>query len=364
MTTRTFPASPTDLTPTWLSSTLGTPVDAVRFENLGEGVGVLGEVTRLHIYYPDGPSDERPATLILKTPATADENRVLATQYGFYSREVNFYKEAARESSLRVPDCYFAAMDDSSCPFALILEDVVGARVVDQLVGPSVTEAEMVIDGIAALHARWWDSPDLDALDWLPPINNDLYQGFAEVLPQLIPVLEQRYGDRLEPEGFGPLNQLAPLYTNFLDYWMKTGPTTFIHYDLRTDNILFDPPSNPGSICMLDWQLAVRHRGTFDMSYFLGQSVPTEFRRANEDTLLRRYHDALTGLGVTGYSFEQCWDDYRRGMLMHFAAATQTAVLEGGNDRGQRLLDSIVTRGWTAALDLDAAAFLPELASL
>ncbi len=363
---------PTDrsaVTAEWLGEVLGQPVAEVAPESLGEGVGVMAQVTRLRVSYtePDGAdgagasADRRPSTLILKTPSPAEQNRVAAVAYGFYQREVRFYQEIADHISLRVPHCYYAGMHESSVPFAIVMEDVTGARMVDQLADVDPADADKVVDAMAAFHARWWDSPDLTQLDWLPPINNDQYKAFSEVLPQLVPVLKAKYGERLESEGFAILEGMVDAYQPFLDHWVDTGPLTFCHYDLRPDNILFAPPSDPDSICVLDWQLAVRHRGTFDLAYYLGQNVPPTFRRAHEDRLLRRYHHALTGLGVHGYSFDRCWDDYRLSMLMHVVSATQIAVLDGGNARGQQLLDAMITSGWTAAVELDSGSFLPTL---
>ncbi len=353
-----FPASPSELTADWLSGVLGAPVAGLSHENLGEGVGVMAEVSRIHVEYDD--EAEGPETLILKTVAPMPQNRETATQYGFYRREVRFYQDVADKLRIRVPRCYYAGMDESSVPFAILMEEVTGARVIDQLDGGSMADAEMVVDAIAALHARWWDSPELDQLDWLPPVNNDLYKGYAAVMPQLVPVLEAKYGDRIEPEGFALLAAMGDHYPDYLDHWIESGPVTFAHYDLRLDNILFEPPSDPGSICLLDWQLAVRHRGTFDLAYYLGQNVPPDFRRDHQEAIVRRYHDALTGRGISGYSYDQCWDDYRRGMLMHIVSATQIAILEGGNERGQQLLDAMLTAGWTAAVELDAGEFLPR----
>lgn len=353
------------VTAQWLGDVLGHRIAAVTMENLGEGVGVMAEVTRLHVTYEraqrdDGP--QRPATLILKTASPAEQNRVAAVAYGFYRREVRFYEDIAGRLTLRVPRCYYAGMHESSVPFAIVMEEITGARTVDQLSDVALDDAQKVIDSIATLHARWWDAPGLDQLDWLPPVNNDQYKGFGEVMPQLVPVLRDKYGDRLEPEGFAILEGMLHAYPAFLDYWIDDGPVTFCHYDLRPDNILFAPPSDPDGICLLDWQLAVRHRGTFDIAYYLGQNVAPSFRRAHEQPLLRRYHDALIGLGVTGYSFDRCWDDYRCSMLMHVVSATQLAVLDGGNARGQQLLDAMVTAGWTAAVELGAGEFLARLA--
>jgi len=359
-----FPTSPDELSTEWLGAVLGQPVAGFHTETIGEGIGVMARLARVELTYADASgaaATDAPATAIFKCPTPVDANREVATLYGFYRREVHFYRDLAGQLPIRTPRAYFSDMHESSVPFAILMEDLGGSRTVDQLEGMQPADVERVVDAIAALHARYWDAPELERLAWVPPVNNDQYKGFAAVMPQLVPVLEAKYGERLDPAGFGIVRDMCDLYTAYLDYWVATGPLTLIHYDLRSDNLMFDPPGEPGAVCLLDWQFPVRHRGTFDLSYLLGLCLlPTE-RRATEPGLLRRYHEALVGLGVTGYSFDRCWDDYRLGMLMHLISATQMAVLEGGNERGQRLIESMVERGWTAGLDLDVGAFLPKL---
>lgn len=353
-----IPRSPSDISAGWLSEVLGTRVVAVEAANLGEGVGVMGEVTRLTLSYADGA--EGPPTLIAKTISPAEQNLDTASTYGFYTREVSFYQQVAQQMDLRVPACRYADMADGGVPFVLLLEEIVGARQIDQLVGPTLDEAERIVDEVAKLHAAWWDNPAIEELTWLPPMNNPLYKGYAEILPQLTPVLEANWGDRLDPTAMPWLHRLCDSYPALLDWYVESGPVTFCHYDLRPDNILIGPASDPDGICLLDWQLAVRHRGTFDMAYFLGQNVPVDFRRTHQEALLRRYHTNLEGLGVTGYSYDRCWDDYRASMLMHVVSATQVQLLDGGNERGQALLDAMLSQGWQAAVDLDAGAFIAE----
>ncbi len=345
----TIPESDAELTPAWFSAVLGQRVDTVQIEALGEGVGVMATVRRVHLT----GAGALPASVIVKLPAPPGPNRETASTYGFYAREVEFYRQAAPSMDLRVPGCFHAdsAGDGSGVPFVIVLEDVRDATSVDQLAGCTLAQAELVSDEVAKLHARWWDAPDLDLLDWLPSVDNPAYRGFQAAIEPLQPVLRAKYGDALDERGWSLMSRLeGGGYLEYLAYWERTGPMTFAHYDLRLDNVLFEADR----VCLLDWQLAVRHRGTFDLAYFLGQNVTPEFRRTHQERLLRRYHDALTGLGVTGYSFEHCYDDYRGAMVMHVASALQLATLEPGNERGQRLLDAMCTSGWTAACELDS----------
>ena len=47
--------------------------------------------------------------------------------------------------------------------FVLVLEDIDDLVVGDQVRGVSVHQAEVAVDALAALHARWWERPRLRA---------------------------------------------------------------------------------------------------------------------------------------------------------------------------------------------------------
>ena len=67
-----IPDTPADITAAWLSEALGTTVTEVSAANLGEGVGVMAEVTRLTVTYADEGAG--PTTLIAKTASPARSN--------------------------------------------------------------------------------------------------------------------------------------------------------------------------------------------------------------------------------------------------------------------------------------------------
>ncbi|MFN5605691.1 MAG: hypothetical protein ACK49V_14185, partial [Actinomycetes bacterium] len=64
-----IPTTADHLTADWLNRAFDGSVAEivdVRAERLGEGVGLLGEVTRLHLRYRDGSEGPRPTTMIAK----------------------------------------------------------------------------------------------------------------------------------------------------------------------------------------------------------------------------------------------------------------------------------------------------------
>jgi hypothetical protein len=95
------------------------------------------------------------------------------------------------------------------------------------------------------------------------------------------------------------------------------------------------------------------------VGYLMGGAVPTALRRAHEGRLLRRYHETLTGLGVTGYGFEACWLDYRRATLFSLAYWVEGYPLaDKDNPRAVALFETWADRLAAAAQDLDLAALV------
>ncbi len=94
-------------------------------------------------------------------------------------------------------------------------------------------------------------------------------------------------------------------------------------------------------------------RGVHDVAYFLGQSIPPAERRAKEMDFLRIYHTILIENGVRGYSFEQCFYDYRLLMLERL---WQEISFVGGNmvakEEERVYLEVLLPRISAAVIDL------------
>ena len=102
--------------------------------------------------------------------------------------------------------------------------------------------------------------------------------------------------------------------------------------------------------------------GALDVSYFLAESLSPDDRRAHERSLLERYHAGLVAGGVTGYSFDDLWLDYRIGFVApaHRSPSSARAWILG-NDRGRQLMDAMVERVLIAIDDHDAGRALARL---
>jgi aminoglycoside phosphotransferase (APT) family kinase protein len=77
------------------------------------------------------------------------------------------------------------------------------------------------------------------------------------------------------------------------------------------DNLMF----GTDDVVALDWQTFAVGPPTRDVAYFLGTCLEPTDRRHIEEDLVAGYHTELVERGVTGYSLDQCFDDYRLAQL-------------------------------------------------
>jgi len=350
--------TPEALSADWLTAALRSAghlhhQDVVEVTRQPIGTGQMCDCYRLTLRY-DGEASA-PTSLVAKLPAADETSRSTARALRLYETEVDFYQQLAPHLPVRTPQVFYADQDIEATSFVLLLEDLAPAQPGDQLVGCSPDEAAIALSELVRLHAPRWGDESLSTLEWLhkdPSARGDSMVGF---LPTLWDRFAERYADVLEPE----VRQAgAMLFAHLADFYLAdTEPWTIVHGDYRLDNILFDPAGN-GSVAVVDWQLCSHGPALHDVAYFIGAGLPTDVRRRVEHDLLRAYFDELIAAGVTGYGWDRCWLDYRRGAWSGLIIAVASATLVERTDRGDQLFLSMATRHAHHALDLDAAALL------
>lgn len=357
----TIPAQVDDITVDWLNEVLGDEfghVEAIGAAHFGEGVGILGELARLTLTYAAGESG--PATIVAKCASPQEANQFLAVAMGFYTREVNFYREVADRVHIRVPRPFHADASETGVPFVLLIEDIVSARTPDQIAGITVNEAKSIISAVSPLHIQFWGKQDeLAALEWLPPMNNDMYKGGQPLATAMFPAFAEHYGSDIPADAMAAIGVTCDRYADLLDYVTSVGDATMTHTDCRAENYLFGGPDGTDEITVIDFQLSTRHIGMWDVTNLLAGSMQLELRKAHETQLLQHYVDTITDAGIH-YTMEQAHFEYRVCLLQQCAAQVITSDLQGGNDRGQDLLTQLHLRPLYAAVDNDAFALLDQ----
>jgi len=367
MSTLTIPTALDQLTPEWLTSALresGVLKDAsvteASREVIGVGVGILGELARVTLTY-DNAEAGAPKTVVAKLPTADPGGRGIGMAFGFYDKESRFYQELGRAAGLPAPRAYWSATDNATGEYFLLMEDLAGLRIGDQVEGCTVDEAKLIVGALAKFHAAWWETPKLKALDWIPEINAPVFQFVPLAYMGAIEPFLNLFGGGLSPHQEKLVRELGaklPALQNSL----AVGPVTLVHGDLRLDNVFYGSYDNSSAVTLIDWQIAAKSVGAYDVGYFLSQSIDPALRKANEEAILRGYHSQLVAGGVKEYSWDRCWDDYRRATLYCLVYP----VIAGGsvdlaNERGVALGKAMTDRCIAAIDDLNAAEFLKDL---
>ena len=351
-----------DITPAWLTAAMreagtlrGAAVTGVAVEPIGKGVGFLGQLARLRLRY-DRAEDGAPASAIAKLPTLDPGGRQVCQLFRFYEREMAFYRQLAESAPIRVPRCYASAMDAAADEYALVLEDFGPLRMGDDAAGCSAADAEIAIDSIARVHARWWQSPALEALDWIPMVNAPVHRSVEPAYQACLEPYLNGFGDYLSPKMRVVTENMAGRIAPLLDAG-SGAPRTVMHGDFRLDNLFFDGPR----VAAIDWQIACRGQGIFDVAYFLSGCLEPAVRRSEEMRLLRRWYDVATGGQARGYSFEDAVRDYRRSVLYcNVYTVIGVGSFDAANERGAAIFHAWMRRRGAAIEELEAAELMPR----
>lgn len=337
--------------PGWLAEVLGRPVTSFEVEKVG--TGQMGDAYRLRLE-PAGS----PATVVLKLASTDQTSRATGLALRAYEVEVRFYREVAQTLDVRVPACFHADVDAATGAFALLLEDLAPAQQGDHFAGVDVPTAALVMTELAKLHGPRWDDPALADLEWLNRQTPQSQEFTAGLVASLWPGFHDRYAALLTPDQVDICTRLMAVLPAFMQE--RRGPFSVVHGDYRLDNMLFGEPAGPSPLTVVDWQTCVWGQPLTDAAYFLaGAFADPEVRLKNEEPLLRGYHDALLAYGVTGFSWDDCWTEYRRSSFSTVVMAVASAMLVERTERGDRMFLTALERGCAQVRDLDATELLP-----
>ena len=284
-----FPTSVDEITPAWLAEATGLPVEAADIEQIGAGIGVMSALYRVRLTGAGCPE-----TVVVKLPGLAEESVFTSTILRMYLREAAFFAELADQAPVRVPACHHSTIDPETSEFVLVMEDLGGAprgrpgeghgdrrrragrrrpgRLARHLVGP----------GPRAGRARRHREPRRPDLQGGAP--DGVRRGMGEAR-------QGAHHPRRHP------SRSAPGWTDAMPGLvddLATEPTTMCHGDWRADNLLFEPD---GSVAALDFQLIGTARGTYDLAYFITQSLDRADASQHEKALFDRWIRAVEAAG-------------------------------------------------------------------
>jgi aminoglycoside phosphotransferase (APT) family kinase protein len=343
----TIPSNTDELTPAWFGEVLETEVRSVELADAHSGT------TGRALVRIDG--DDLPDTLFVKLQPFPEEQRSFLRMTGLGVAEARFYA-GATSLPVRAPRSWYAAHDDETGSFIMVLEDLVaaGCRFATPEDDDVLAVAESLMEELAALHATYWeqDIPWLGTHSLTSGGGDEQKQRAAGGAALVQSAIDQFAADL--PPAFG---ELGALYTErYLEVGrlFNEGPRTLIHGDDHIGNLFVED----GRTGFYDWAVASRYPGMRDVAYFLCNSLPTELRRDEEASLIGRYRQGLADRGIT-LDERTAWDQYRLFATYSWISASTTAAM-GSRLQPFEIGYRATVRTTDAIIDLDTIGLLKE----
>ncbi|MEZ5341611.1 MAG: phosphotransferase [Acidimicrobiales bacterium] len=248
-----------------LAPLLGT-VSVGSVTDVNGGRGMFSEVSRVVF---DRRPEGLPVSVVVKTPAHGPNGEAARTS-GAFTREAMAYDTILPAGQISAPRCY-AHSDDG----IFVLDDLSGARSVDQLIGASPADARAIAAALGAFHAHWARALHPAALR-----SNPLAMIPADRFAVGLTSIREIWADSLNPDIVATYEALAARVGDARAGFAALEPTTVTHGDPRLDNIAFVD----GEPTFFDWQQIATQSGVADLAWFLATSLePSTRREANGD---------------------------------------------------------------------------------
>ncbi len=353
------PLHPEQITVEWITDALregGVLKEASlkRIEKniIGEGKGFLSSVVRVRIEY-DIDDKDAPRSVVVKIEPESDEFRGFGDELNAFQREIRFYREVARNVPIRLPIVYFTV--DEPPAYSMVMEDLSSYTPGDQIIGMHEDQVMDTVKALARLQARYWNNEALEKLKWMPTTNKisfDYEQKWGSFV--------NHFGSFVDKRGLKIGERLGPLIS-WIEEEIDSRPKTIVHSDLREDNLLFGSPHSEDAVLILDWQLAIRSMGAFDVARLIGGSELPRERKGHQFEVLRCWLDSLVKEGVRNYSWEEAVYDFRLGSLALLSYPVHFHVsFIGSEGRSMELAKVICRRVFSSVVEIDAESVLPK----
>jgi hypothetical protein len=341
-------------TTAWLTAVLSRgdalTFGAVESFEVDTGGGNWSTNARLALRYTNGARGKLPTRLFLKMVDTDLKGE------SFGASEVTYYtRDYLGVEGVPLIRCYHGAYSEQKQRYHLLLDDLSETHVQAATKAPTLEYGLALAEGLAAMHAHWWGARRLAEAG--APIHTDEHiRRFVDIAEPGAAHITGAFSSQLEPHWPELIRSLYARHPAAIIARARDPEGfTLIHGDAGCTNILV-PRSGDRPIYIIDrqpfdWSLTT-WLGVYDLFYALVLDWDVELRRRFELPVLRRYHDRLGELGVSSYSWDRLWADYRLTAAMGVYIATE--YCRGGeNEELAWVWLPMLQRSLTACDDLD-----------
>jgi hypothetical protein len=270
-------------------------------------------IWRLEVNYSTDASPGAPQRLFLKVsnpalaPGEFDPSRL--------HQETVFYREIAPAmgQAFTIP-CFEAAIEADTGASHILLKDVSETHASCRT-PHNLRNCEQAVDCLAHLHAFWWDHPRLGKdVGWYPT-HEERQRDWINAEKSTTAFIAL-LGNQLPLAWRAVYQRVLPALPSLFERHASGRNLTLVHGDAHLGNFLFPKDEAAAPAYLIDWQFWHPTIGGTDLAFMMTPGWEIESRRQLEKDLLERYYQQLITQGVRGYSWDECWNDYRLSIIL------------------------------------------------
>ncbi len=314
------------ISPEWLTAVLCRDIRDARAIAVEICDGDQGSSVRRRLrvtYSRQGTAAGLPQHLFCKTTPTVLTR--LATGLSA-AGEARFYRHIRRELSIEAPSCYHSAWDRNSGRSIHLFNDLIatkGARFCKWHTAISRQQAEQIIDTLAIVHGRFYNSQRFNSdLKWVLTYEDFFHAGERVGLRECHERAMIEAEEVIPPDVGRRRAEIWPAAIGALALHAKA-PRTLLHSDVHLGNWYV---TDQGRMGLCDWQCLGKGHWARDVSYAISTTLAIEDRRAWERDLLKRYLERMYEHSGLAVAFDEAWELYRRQILLALLMWTPTLV--------------------------------------
>ena len=317
-----IPINKEDISVGWLTERLSNlgycRIDKLQLEVMTGHNPHLSQLFRVRIEYIVRTADH-PDVVVLKIPPENQAIRLREAALGPYDSEAGCYQLLEEFQGFRLPRIYSLTQDIDESTACFVFEDIGPLPKGRKYAQLGLQETHRVLEFIAAYQAIFWLDESLSQHGW---IRDSSWSHLFNQNPTESALGWQaiKQDSKIEKtDGLISAGEfLGSGLINLMNV-MNDRPNTLTHNDLHQGNILLRQSDSGFEPVIIDWQLTAYAGGTNDLAKILMTAVPFRILSENEKNLVGYYVDCLQSMGISDYSFDECWRDYRRAQVMVLA---------------------------------------------
>lgn len=232
-------------------------------------------------------------------------------------KEVEFYKFIQNLKDIKFPiaQCFDAYISEDRSKYLLLLKDLSNEFCPSEKVDfTSENIWILAACSLAKFHATFWNSSQIGSKNLLMDNTEDVnsyIKNIYESYEKFINYVENRF----DAETFTIFEHALKISVGLENERYKRTSNknniTLIHGDSHIYNFMFSHNQDKAPI-IVDFQFWGVGIGARDMAHLTRVSFPENFSEEVHQLIVKKYYEALLAHGVQGYTWDTCWNDYRK----------------------------------------------------